>query len=381
MKMYRLRTEVQHYQWGDKSLLPQFLGVSPDGSPWAELWMGTHSGGPSQVLFNNGQEQPLLDFLQQEGYSEGVPYLFKVLAIASPLSLQVHPPKSWAEKRFEEENCDNVPLSAAHRLYKDSNHKPEILYALTPFTAMCGFREEVEIRENLAPLFDGSLPSVGEKISSGEDFFKQFFFAIMNLNDQDKDTLIQWVLQNTTQKDALGVVENLVATYPGDIGAVAPLFLQLIHLNPGEALFQDAREIHAYVSGLGVELMANSDNVIRAGLTPKHVDIPELMKVVDFSYRKKEIVTPVERGGLITLPVSGVDDFLLSTLEVSGQVEVPQVTTPEIWLATGDLTISSEDNTLQVSDGDALILVGGDREKVCSIQGNGTIYMASIPSK
>lgn len=379
MKLYQLNTTVQHYQWGSTDLLPNFLGVTPDGNPWAELWMGTHKGGPSLVVLEDGCEVPLSQLLTELGFSGDLPYLFKVLAIESPLSLQVHPPKSWAERRYQEEDSAGVPLNAPHRLYKDSNHKPEILYALTPFTAMCGFRSEEEIREFLAPLFDGSLHSAIQDIPRGDQFFKAFFSSLMHLHAQDIDSLIQWVRSNTKQKDALLVIEKLVATYPGDIGAVAPLFLQLIHLNPGEALFQDAREIHAYVSGLGVELMANSDNVIRAGLTPKHVDIPELMEVVDFSYRKKEVVGEQKGHSKSLFPVSGVDDFLLGTIEVAGSLSLPEVESPEIWLIQGDITISCEGTTLKASQGNSLILAGGDKAKSFFLEGSGTIYTASIP--
>ncbi len=379
MSIYRLQPAIQNYQWGDLQLLPQFLGEKPNGEPWAELWLGTHSNGET-LLVEQEQKIPLSRFLENHGYNKDLPYLFKILAIASPLSLQVHPDRGWAEQRFAEEEAEGVPITAPHRLYKDANHKPEIIMAITPLTAMCGFREEQEIRNKILPLFD-SATSMGKRflqqLELNNNFFLATFQTLMRLPEEDKISLIQWALAHTTGEEG-ALLSLLHERYPGDIGVLAPLYLQIIHLQPGEALFQAAREIHAYVAGMGVERMANSDNVIRAGLTPKHVDVPELLRVVDFSYHKKEKILGVSTNSRVSFPVNGVDDFVLSTIQVSSTIATTNTSGVEIWLSGGDMTIVRGEQEISLTQGEALLVLPDKTPlEVC---GEGFIYTAGIPS-
>ncbi len=389
MGVYRLKPTIQHYQWGHKEMLPTFLGTAPTGEPWAELWLGTHPGGASLVVTDTGSSVELSEFLKDHGYSHNLPYLFKILAIASPLSLQVHPAKEWAAKRYKEENLQEVPLSAPHRLYKDENHKPEIILAVTPLTAMCGFRKEDEIRRNLAPIFSGprgagnttniaNAQGAFPKVSGEINFFQDTLCTLMEATQEEKATLIAWALTHHANTQEGKLIALLSERYPGDVGALAPLFLQLINLEPGEALFQGAREIHAYVSGMGIELMANSDNVIRAGLTPKHVDLPELLRVVDFSYTKKDVVPLQQHAERSSFPIDGIDDFLLATIEVNGSKRITKIHGAEIWLLGDKMSLRQGSKQFELNRGEALLVLE-DSEPI-ELLGSGRVYVATTPS-
>jgi mannose-6-phosphate isomerase len=225
-----------------------------------------------------------------------LPFLFKILAAASPLSIQAHPNLAQAAHGYAAEEAAGVPFDARHRNYKDPNHKPELICALTPFWALKGFRAPDAISElfgqyNLQCLQDIVAPLTQDASNGLETFFR----GLMTLPTERVHEALQCALaaaeRNDTNTDP--VIDEwlckLHATYPGDVGVLAPLYLHLLQLQPGEALYLGAGELHAYVEGTGIEIMANSDNVLRGGLTPKHVDINELLKVLDF------VPTPPER--------------------------------------------------------------------------------------
>lgn len=266
--MERLVPQVQHYAWGSDTALPALLGVEPDGKPWAELWIGDHPRLPS-IVASTGE--PL---------DADLPFLLKVLAAAKPLSIQSHPSLEQAIAGFDAEHLAGVALDAPERTYRDANHKPELICALTPFDALVGFRAPEEIIEEfndvepLAPMLD--------RLSGPRPL----------------QATVEWLLRMPTAETEALVAEVvplvelaalLDSFFPNDRGALVALLLHRVTLEPGDAVFLGAGNLHAYLSGVGVEIMANSDNVIRGGLTPKHINVEELLRVVSFDAFEPEI--------------------------------------------------------------------------------------------
>lgn len=261
----------QHYPWGDRVSIPALLGLPADNNTWAELWFGTHHVAPSHLDSADG---PLLS--QSAGDMD---MLVKLLAAGQPLSLQTHPTREQATAGFARENAAGIELSASHRMYKDASDKPEILVALTPFEAMCGFQDMPEIIA---------------------------LFAKMNWHDEH-DVLsregirryMQWCFEQSTPPvldDCPQWLKSIATIYPHDPGLrVAPLLHHVV-LSPGEAVVLPAGNLHAYISGCGLEVMNSSDNVVRAGFTTKHIDVAELLAIVDTTPLKRPVVTPDSDG-------------------------------------------------------------------------------------
>ncbi|MDD1781908.1 mannose-6-phosphate isomerase, class I [Enterovibrio sp. ZSDZ35] len=288
---YPLNNIIQDYAWGSHDALNILFNIAnPENKPQAEIWMGAHPNGCSKVTVD-GKETLLSDFIATDmakmlgadtakQFGE-LPYLFKVLSAEKALSVQVHPSKAQAEEGFAKEEAAGIPLSAGFRNYKDPNHKPELVYALTSYTAMNGFRDYSEILDlfrqlNIAELSD--LISALEA-NQNEAGLSAFFEAMLSLDGEAKATCLEQLIAfaDANKEDAFcALLLDLSTQYPGDIGLFSPLILNTITLVPGEAMFLDACTPHAYIKGTGLEIMANSDNVLRAGLTPKHMDVPEL---------------------------------------------------------------------------------------------------------
>lgn len=298
-----LRPGVQHYAWGDREFIPSLLGRdNPENRPWAELWMGAHRNLPSEAVVE-GTRLPL-DFLFDELCEHilgpevatkfgRLPYLFKVLAAARPLSIQVHPSKSQAEKGFARENEAGIPVSAPDRNYKDDNHKPELILAVTDFYALRGFRAFEEIAR-----IPDEAPELRACLSGFErtpDSLKELFGSLMNLPQERVDAILTPLVERLSRENeerpfdeddrrywVLRSDEEYSEGGHRDRGLFAVYLLNFVCLKPGDAAYLSAGILHAYLRGVGVELMANSDNVLRCGLTPKHIDVPELMKTVRF---------------------------------------------------------------------------------------------------
>jgi mannose-6-phosphate isomerase len=272
------------------------MGTEVDGLPWAELWMGSHSGAPSRVSLPDGApsvdgEISLGEFIDGE-----LPFLLKLLAVEKPLSIQAHPNLIQAREGFERENGEGLAPDAPSRNYRDSNHKPEILCALSPFTGLCGFRPPEEIRRLLAvfsALREGFAPLVQAlEIPDPSSALRDFFGELFSLSPEVRKALTEFILSARDESIEWELMRHFAQMYPGDPAIIAPLYLNVFRLEPGEAVFLKAGLLHAYIHGFAVELMANSDNVLRGGLTSKHIDIPELMKVLDFSPLKPQIIKP-----------------------------------------------------------------------------------------
>jgi mannose-6-phosphate isomerase len=317
MDIYRLENSIQEYEWGSKTAIAKLLGrSSPSPVPQAELWMGAHPKAPSLVVCKNrkialqrfidGSPEKVLGAEVSERFSGTLPFLFKVIAAAKPLSIQAHPNIAQAREGFARETERGIPLNAFERSYRDRNHKPEILYALTPFWAMDGFRP---FGEMLGLLKRVSFRSIGPRVESfskapNRNGLKAFFHALMTLPEEKKratvDEAVKWAKNQRDEKDTETTdvrkwVLRLNKEYPWDIGVVCPLILNIVHLRPGDAFFTQAGVLHAYLEGAGIELMANSDNVLRGGLTKKFVDVRGLLHILSFEptyFRKAAVKTP-----------------------------------------------------------------------------------------
>jgi mannose-6-phosphate isomerase len=291
-----LDNPIQNYAWGSRTSLAKLLGRPPANTPEAELWIGAHPKASSRL--SDGRS--LLDAIRADPvgmlgpevrgrFGARLPFLLKVLAVETPLSLQAHPNLEQAARGFAREELAQVPLDDPARTYKDDNHKPELLCALTPFEALSGFRPPNEAAELFESLGVQSIDISAELRTGRPDALKLAFSRLMTLADGERGRVTSDVLSRCERAThsgpfaaSLGWAVKLAARYPGDIGAVASLLLNHVSLAPFDALFLEAGRLHAYLCGTGVEVMANSDNVLRGGLTPKHVDVPELLRVLAF---------------------------------------------------------------------------------------------------
>jgi mannose-6-phosphate isomerase len=267
---------VQHYAWGDPRAIPDVLGVAADGLPWAEWWVGTHPGGPATL--DSG------DLLRT--VSGDLPYLVKLLAAAEPLSLQTHPDTATAEMGFRRENEHGIALTDPSRIYRDPYAKPEILCALTPFDALCGFRTPADTAVLLRTL---GLDDLAERLLDGG-----LEAVVSGLYRRTIDAAPVVAACAGYDAPEAALVTALDTQYPGDPSVAVTLFLNRVRLQPGEAIHLTPGNLHAYLHGLGVEVMGASDNVVRGGLTQKHVDVDELLQVLHFEALANPVVRPVQ---------------------------------------------------------------------------------------
>jgi len=381
----KLRNEVKHYDWGDPAWIPDLVGQrNTSRIPWAELWMGTHAGGPSRIAETGpgGRRArtggvPLAQFIAGDpGYClgdetavtwGGLPFLFKVLAARQPLSIQAHPDLALAREGFERENQAGIPLDAPERNYRDDNHKHEILCALRPFTALCGFRALDDLRDllesfargaprSLVPALEpllGALDDDGGEPAGVPPPLKSFLAALFGMDGVARKELSAYALtqqldrETPERADEWTLVRWFADLHPGDPAILAPLYLNIVCLEAGQAIYLPAGVLHAYVSGLGVELMASSDNVLRGGLTSKHVDQDELFRALSFSPFKPAVLQPSEhlaRSGRYRYryPVPCAE-FSLQTLE-GGRNVYPQSGPSIVIVTDGELTITGASN-------------------------------------
>jgi mannose-6-phosphate isomerase len=335
--MFRLDNPVQHYEWGSRTAIPELLGQPPDGSPWAELWMGAHPRAPSVVV---GTERTLLEHVSADPeaalgrevvarFGGELPFLLKVLAAAEPLSLQAHPSAEQARAGFAREEAEGVPRDAPHRNYRDPHHKPELLCALEPFEALCGFRPVGDTLALLQRLDVDALDDMRARLQAQPDAdgLRSVFSELMRLPASQRVPLVERVTEAARLvSDGAFAAEcawtlRLQEKYPGDPGVVAALLLNLVELAPGEAIYLAAGKLHAYLCGAGVEVMANSDNVLRGGLTSKHVDVDALLEVLDFEPVVVEPLRP-QGDGPEALYVTPAPEFRLSRLQLTEAIEL-----------------------------------------------------------
>lgn len=358
---------IQNYDWGSKTAMSSIFGISNiSNEHQAEMWMGAHPKGCSMIEVD-GVIESLDNFVRSNSISVlgentsnaflELPYLFKILAAEKALSVQVHPKKNDAKLGFLEENRLKVPYDSPTRNYKDANHKPELVYALTEYTALNGFRPISEIIENFDKLYIPELDKGLSMLKERNDYktFELFFSHLMSLSGGVKDQVIQDLVDYCKNKqDSLSIlVTELSRQYPGDIGLFAPLFLNVITLQPNQAMFLYEGTLHAYVKGTGLEVMANSDNVLRAGLTAKHIDLDELVKCTKFEEKpyRTLVMKPKSKNEIDTYPIP-VSDFKFSIINKSTGITV-EVDSPEI--------IFSIDGTVLLThpEGDSILIDKG----------------------
>ncbi|QZT63700.1 mannose-6-phosphate isomerase, class I [Mycolicibacterium austroafricanum] len=340
--MHLLKGAVRTYAWGSRTAIAEFVGApSPTAHPEAELWFGAHPGDPAYLKTEDG-DRSLLDALRAdpEGelgaavrgrFGDTLPFLVKVLAADEPLSLQAHPSTEQAIEGFAREDRLGIPISAPDRNYRDRSHKPEIIVALSQFEALAGFRPAARSVELMRALGVAALDPFISLLHGqrDEDGLRALFTTWITFPQPDLDVLVPAVIDGAIgyvrsgerefAREAKTVLE-LGERYPGDAGVLCSMLLNRLSLAPGEALYLPAGNLHAYLHGIGVEVMANSDNVLRGGLTPKHVDVPELLRVLDFTPAEDVYVRPetVRDGTEIVYPTPA-PEFSVSVLGIEGE--------------------------------------------------------------
>jgi len=400
MNILRMVNPVQAYAWGSKTFIRDLLcTLKPDNKPQAELWMGAHPKLPSQIL--NGDILVNLDYIIGEDpvdflgkktagmYHDQLPFLLKVLAADEPLSIQVHPGKKQAKSGFAYEEKAEIPIEAPHRNYKDTNHKPELLVALTPFHAMCGFREYSELIQNLKKyLPDTKLAELDSFIANpNPENLKTLYSALLKLESIAKDKLLSAYLKNIEKAGPADEQEKLIKDwtiklnkfYPKDTGILSPLFLNIIVLKPMEGLYLPAGVLHSYLQGAGMEIMANSDNVLRGGLTSKHIDIEELLKAVDFTSKTIEPVKAIKKTETEAIYKTPAEEFALSIIKHASEKTInfePSGSPEVLFCYEGSFVIENCSQFLTLEKGQSLFVpyeVEG-----YSIKGTGTIFRAIV---
>ncbi len=394
--------KVQHYAWGGYYYLPKLLNIPVvKGETYAEFWLGAHERGSAE--FENKLENPisLKDYIAsfpKQTLGEKVfetfghlPYLLKILDVKDMLSIQVHPDKTAAQSAFEEENQRGIDVGAADRNFKDNNHKPELMLALSEFWLLHGFKSpkalqnilrEIPELHFLVPVFGG-------------DNYRKLYKHVMELPqvqvDRHLKTLVERIVSHfqagklsKDKEDFWAARAAMTYSQNGHIdrGIFSVYFLNLVHIQPGQAVFQDAGLLHAYLEGQNVEIMSNSDNVLRGGLTNKHVDVPELMKHVKFEVTVPNIITGVETSGGTLVYPTPAPDFELSRLQIAkGSREQLISRSIEIFLVfSGSVEIVEKDGTsFQRNKGEAWVSFDSAESTISALDDT-VIYKASIPT-
>ena len=322
------------YAWGSPTLIAELEGRTPSGAPEAEVWFGDHPGSPA--LVHDGSDRTLDTWLGEHAAAAGVPvrlpYLLKLLAAGAPLSIQVHPSKEQAVAGFAREEAAGVPRDAGDRNYKDDNHKPEVIVALSDtFTALAGLRDLDATRRLLATLGDGEgVRALRARLDATEPAAALRAAIGWALGEADAASIEQIIEAAASAESEEFAAESrltrtLASAYPGDPGVVVALLMNLVELKRGEAIFVPAGVLHAYVAGLGVEIMAASDNVLRGGLTPKHIDVAELLALVDFRPAAPPVLAARAAGEGVEIFAPGIPDFSLAHVREAGAVDLDGV--------------------------------------------------------
>lgn len=397
---YKLTGKIQHYAWGGYEFIPHLLHTgNPEHQPFAEYWLGAHDKASSTLSFEDKNDAMLNELIRQEpekflGKETAerfgrLPFLFKVLDVRDMLSIQVHPTKEEAEKGFARENAAGIPLDAPNRNYKDDNHKPEMMVALSEFYLLHGFRSETSIREILNNVPElRSLYTYFEKKG-----YEALYSHVMNMPRFRVNEMLTPLLNRVLPLYKKG---KLAKTHPDfwaaraldsgmttiekpDKGIFSIYFFNLLQLKPGEGIFQAAGIPHAYLEGQNVELMANSDNVLRAGLTPKHVDVEELLKHTRFEGISPRILKGDSANENEIIYPSPVPDFTLTKIRLDrGHIIDNQLEAIEILLIISGKAILSSPGDTTLIRGDSILNLPGDKYRL-EAEDNTLIYKASVP--
>ena len=391
--LYEIDNVLRDYAWGSTTAIAGLLGRPGSGGPEAELWIGAHPDSPSVAhdpasgadipldALISGDPEHVLGVESVSTFGPRLPFLAKVLAAAEPLSLQVHPSLEQAKAGFARENAEGVAADAPHRNYRDDNHKPEMIFALTPFEALCGFRPAAETRKILAHLvacFDragmqapGILHALLADLSAADEGIA-LRTAVERLISGGEEVSHATALVATALSSGaplapyqaeLSTVVDLNGKYPGDPGVLISLLLNRISLKPGESVYLPAGNVHAYLQGLGVEVMASSDNVLRGGLTPKFVDVPELLRTIDF----RPVAVPMLAAEKTVLDQElfrpPFAEFQLQRIELGpddGPVPLAQSGAAVIIVVAGSVYLDSPKGDLHLSRGASAFLAAAE---------------------
>ncbi len=368
------------YAWGSVSDIAGLLGRRPSGGPEAEYWLGTHHGSPS-ALVDDADGRTLRDITE-------LPFIMKVLAAETPVSLQAHPSPAQAVAGFARENAQGIPLDAPHRNYKDDQHKPELVYAVSErFDALCGFRAVAESREVIAAL--GPSPLIEEWLSRLDASLPDTFAWLLSGAPEIgalRDFVVTRSAELVAARPAAGAAENegieyetvafLAQTYPGDAGILSSLLLNRVVARRGEVLYLPSGNIHSYMRGLGIEVLAASDNVLRGGLTPKHVDVAELLEVLDFRPLPVPFLEPLAPSSGVEIFRPDVPDFELVVVRPAGHDANFTLDFDAIALCTdGPVSISGARGSVDLAPGDAVYVT--QDESALEFTGSGTLFLTT----
>jgi len=398
--MFRLTPSTHPDAWGSTTAIPDLLGLVPDGRPVAEAWFGAHPSAPSVAHLPDGPAR-LDDVVAADPdgtlgadvasrSGDRLPYLLKIIAAASPISLQVHPGLARAQAGFAAEEAAGIPVDAPDRSYRDRNHKPELVYALTRFDAMVGFRAPRRAAELLVGLDTPLAADLRDVL-------------VADPAPTGVRTAFEWLVSPTTRPGADALQEfaaacarrlvagspsprtdrtviRLTAAYPGDAGAVTSVLLNPVTLRPGEALFVPAGTVHSYLQGVAVEIMANSDNVLRAGLTAKHIDVPELLANLDAVAAPPIRIAPERVFTSTEIYYAPVDDFELSVTRLTdeGVVRIRGRGPRVLLCLEGEVEVRTDERVaLLLTRGQAAFAPAG--EGVVHASGDGVLVQADVP--
>jgi len=403
--VFKLINNVKNYDWGSVDWIPALLGqININRVPQAELWMGVNPSAPSRVKLSCNSEsiesEPLLselidrekDILLGTETAEKfgtLPFLFKVLAAEKPLSIQAHPDIRQARDGFEKENLKGIPLDAPDRNYKDPGDKPEIICALSDFRALCGFRDAREICylfEILSTESEGILRQGFEKLifalkRQNGNPLKDFLSALFNMNSEWLELLCPFLKEKQEKlernfqeyKNEWALCVYLAGFFPKDHGILAPLYLNIIELDSGSAMYVPAGILHSYIKGLGIELMTDSDNVLRGGLSSKYIDKAELLSILNFSKFRPEVMKIPGPAPFCFKYPAPIEDFALSVMHGSGDMAVYAEAGPSILIVTSGCTIINQ--TITLDTGESAFI---PPHKNLELSGTFTAYSASV---
>lgn len=392
---------VQPYAWGDVDAIPGLLGTQPTGEPQAEYWLGAHASAPSVIEDADASDDgvpanlrtlvadhpEVLGAGSRAEFGDTLPFLLKVLAAAQPLSLQAHPSRAQAEQGFAAENAAGVPLEASNRTYKDDWPKPEMLVALTDFSALCGFRDPVRTSDLFRAI--GAPDAVNSVIGPltqrhGSAGLEEVFLDVLSVDGARRMLVDEVVAAAVGHQADHGEVGEFARTavdlderYPSDPGILAALLMNRIELHPGEAIFLPAGNMHAYLKGTGVEIMANSDNVLRGGLTSKHIDVDALVQVVDFAAAPVEVLHPVPEGSGVSRYLTPAPEFALWRLDLAPDqpAMLPGQGRARILLLTdGHVACATADETIELVKGRSAFIAA---DEVVRLTGSCTAFVAA----
>lgn len=393
--MFKLSNPVKDYAWGNADAIPRLLGVAPTGTPQAELWIGAHPAGPSRVVTPSG-ERTLRQLIAADPagtlgataarFGPELPFLLKVLSAAKPLSIQVHPNKEQAETGYAAEQAAGIAADAPDRNFKDTNHKPELLYALTDFDALTGFKAptaaaallgQLRDRSDRGGVLDGLIADLGSEPERAA--LRAATQRLLTLDEAAAHDVVDAVVAACGEVDdpSTRTALELFAEYGPDAGVVLSLLLNRITLSPGDAMFLPAGNLHAYLRGTGIELMAASDNVLRGGLTHKHVDVAALLEIVDFSAGLPVRPQPLPVAEGRTDFAVPADDFRLSVLDLDRgrDIRFAEAAPRTAIVLEGEATLAGRDGSTVLRQGESAFIRADDNPLVVS--GRGRVVVAA----